>query len=281
MRKLLLIALVFTFSFQVNAQVQAPQPSPFSKVEQKVGLTDVTFEYSRPGVKGRTVFGNMVPYGKLWRAGANNNTKITFSTDVTVDGQTLEAGSYAIYIIPNKENWEVFFYTDTANWGLPAKWDDAKVAAKTTVKVYELPFNVETFTIDINNLTNNGGTLEFIWEKTYAGVPFSVPTENAVLASIEKTMAGPNAGDYYAAASYYLEEGKDINQAKVWIDKVIELSNGEPKFWHLRKQALIYAKAGDKKGAIKAAKASLEGAKAAGNADYVKMNTESIAAWSK
>ena len=281
MKKLLMIALVFTLSFSVNAQVKTPQPSPFSKVEQKVGLTDVTFEYSRPGVKGRTIFGDLVPYGKLWRAGANANTKITFSTDVTIEGQTIKAGTYAIFVTPNKTNWEVVFYTDASNWGTPEKWDDTKVAAKTTVDVHEVPFNVESFTMDINNLSNNGGTLEFIWEKTYVGVPFTVPTDVAVIASIEKTMAGPGAGDYYSSAVYYLQEGKDINKAKVWIDKAIELTKDKPRFWYLRQASLIYAKAGDVKGAIKAAKASLKGAEKAGNADYVKMNTESIAEWSK
>ena len=281
MKKLLMIALVFTLSFSVNAQVKTPQPSPFSKVEQKVGLTDVTFEYSRPGVKGRTIFGDLVPYGKLWRAGANANTKITFSTDVTIEGQTIKAGTYAIFVTPNKTNWEVVFYTDASNWGTPEKWDDTKVAAKTTVDVHEVPFNVESFTMDINNLSNNGGTLEFIWEKTYVGVPFTVPTDVAVIASIEKTMAGPGAGDYYSSAVYYLQEGKDINKAKVWIDKAIELTKDKPRFWYLRQASLIYAKAGDVKGAINAAKASLKGAEKAGNADYVKMNTESIAEWSK
>ena len=281
MKKLLLIALVFTLSVQVNAQIKTPQPSPFSKVEQKVGLTDFTFEYSRPGVKGRKVFGDLVPFGKVWRAGANLRTKITFNNDITVAGKVLKAGTYAIFVIPQATSWDVVFYTDYAGGGAPAELDETKVAARVTADVHEIPFNVETFTIDINNLSNSGGTLEFIWEKTYVGVPFTVPTDATVTESIEKVMAGPGAGDYYAAAAYYLEEGKDLKTAKVWIDKVIEMTKDDPKFWQLRRQALIYAKLGDKEGAIKAAKASLELAEKAGNADYVKMNTESIAEWSK
>ena len=278
MKKLLLIVCALVMSFSTNAQVKTPQPSPFSKVEQKVGLTDITFEYSRPGVKGRTVFGDLVPYGKMWRAGANKNTQITFSTDVTIDGQTLEAGAYAIFVTPSAESWEVVFYSDTNNWGTPQTWDDSKVAAKTTAKVHEVPFNVETFTIDINSITNNGGNLEFIWEKAWVGIPFSVPTDKTVMASIDKAINGPGFDEYYAAAVYYLSEGKDINKAKEWIDKAMSMTD-QPRFWQLRQQSLIYAKAGDKKGAVKVAKQSLELAEKAGNADYVKMNKDSLKEW--
>lgn len=279
MKKLLLIALVFTFSLNVSAQVQTPQPSPFCKLEQKVGLTDVTLEYSRPGVKGRTIFGDLVPYGKLWRTGANKNTTITFSTDVTIDGQDLKAGSYAIFTTPNTDSWEVVFYSDTNNWGTPQEWDDNKVAAKTTVKSYPMEYSVESFTMDISNLSNKSATIAILWDKTYLAVPFEVPTDAAVVASIEKAMAGPGAGDYYSAAVYYLQEGKDMEKATKWIDKAVEMTKDKPRFWFLRQQSLIHAAAGDKAGAIAAAKKSLVGAEEAGNADYVKMNKDSLKEW--
>lgn len=283
MKKLLFIALCFSLSFNIKAQIKTPQPSPSSKLEQKVGLTDVTIEYSRPGVKGRTIFGGLLPFGKLWRAGANQNTKITFSTDVTFGDQTLKAGSYAMYIIPNKDTWDLMFYTDTSNWGLPQKWDDSKVAAKVSAGVNDVPFNVETFTIDVNSITNNGAALEFIWEKTYVAFPFTVPTEQAVMASIERTMAGPGPNDYFSAALYYLQENKDLDQALTWIDKAIEMgkaaNKGVEPFWMVRQKSLILAKKGDKKGAIKAAQRSLELAEKAGNDDYVKMNKESLKEW--
>ncbi|GAA4896450.1 DUF2911 domain-containing protein [Flaviramulus aquimarinus] len=279
MKKLLLLLMVSLAIGSVKAQVKTPAPSPSAKLEQKVGLTDVTIEYSRPGVKERTVFGDLVPYDKLWRTGANKNSMITFSTDATVDGQTLKAGSYAIFTKPGIESWEVYFYSDTENWGTPRDWDDAKVIAKTIVKVYPVPFNVESFTMDINNLSNSGGTLEFIWEKTYVAVPFTVPTDDAVVASIKNVMNGPSAGDYFSAAVYYLQEGKDINEAKMWIDKAVEMTEDKPRFWFLRQQSLIHAKAGDKAGAIAAAKKSLAGAEESGNADYVKMNKDSLKEW--
>ena len=279
MKKLLLIALVFTFSLNVSAQVKTPQPSPFSKLEQKVGLTDVTLEYSRPGVKGRTIFGDLVPYGKIWRTGANARTKITFSTEVTIDGNTLKAGSYSVFTIPNAESWEVVFYNDGKEFGTPEEFDAQYVAAKITVEVYKLPVKIETFTMTFDDLSNSGSTLGMMWEDVYVGVKFEVPTDNAVVASIKKVMNGPSAGDYFSSAVYYLQEGKDINDAKTWIDKAVEMTKDKPRFWFLRQQSLIHAKAGDKKGAIAAAKESLAGAEKAGNADYVKMNKDSLKEW--
>ncbi|MHA7843174.1 MAG: DUF2911 domain-containing protein [Winogradskyella sp.] len=279
MKKLVLFAFALTLMFTVSAQVETPQPSPFTKIEQKVGLTDVTLEYSRPSMKGRKIFGDLVPYGKVWRAGANKNTTVTFSDDVVVDGTTLKAGSYAIFISPDKDSWTVYFYTDTNNWGTPGKWDESKVAAKVSAKVYEMPMDVETWTIGFDDLTNSSANIGFIWEKTYAAVTFNVPTEKKVSASIKNVMSGPRANDYYSAAVYRLSEGKDLKQAMMWIDKAVEMTKDEPRFWFLRQQSLIHAANGDKKGAIAAAKESLAGAQAAGNDDYVKMNKDSLKEW--
>lgn len=278
MKKLLCLIAIVAISLNVNAQIETPAPSPFSKIEQKVGLTDVTLEYSRPSMKGRTIFGDLVPYGKMWRLGANMNTKITFSDDVTVGGNTLKAGSYAIYATPNQSSWDIFFYTDSNNGGLPQEWDDSKVAAKVTAEVSTLPFDIETFSMGFGSLTNSSAELGMYWANTYVGVEFKVPTDTKVTSAIEKTMKGPSAGDYYAAAVYYAEEGKDISQAKTWMDKAISMME-TPRFWHLRQQSLIYAKAGDKKAAIEAAKKSLAGAKEAGNDDYIKMNMDSLKEW--
>ncbi|MEM9680917.1 MAG: DUF2911 domain-containing protein [Bacteroidota bacterium] len=279
MKKLLLFVFAVSLMFSVNAQVDTPQPSPLSKVEQKVGLTDVTIQYSRPGVKGRKIFGGLEPYGKVWRAGANANTTIEFSDEFTFGGQTVKAGKYAIYITPNEKTWDVMLYSETNNWGVPRDWDENKVVAKATVQVNEVPFVVETYTIDINNIKNGSATLEFIWEKSYAAVPITVPTDTKVSASIDKVMNGPAPNDYYASAVYYLSEGKDMKKAMEWIDKAVDMTKDQPRFWYLRQQSLIHAAAGDKQGAIKAAKASLEGAKKAGNDGYVKMNMDSLKEW--
>ncbi|MDB0602844.1 DUF2911 domain-containing protein [Tenacibaculum maritimum] len=277
MKKILLSLLIITATVSTNAQVKTPQPSPSSKIEQKVGLTDVSLEYSRPGMRGRAIFGDLVPFGKTWRTGANANTKITFTDHVTIGGKELKEGTYAIYTIPNKNSWEVIFYNDSSNWGVPEKWDETKVALRTSVKPMPISTPVETFTITFDNLKNNAATLGILWDKTYVGIPFSVPTDSTVSTSINKTMQGPSANDYYKAALYYLQENKDINQAKTWINKAVAMTKDQPRFWFLRQQSLILAKVGDKKGAIKAAKASLAGAKKRGNAGYVKMNQEFLA----
>ncbi|WP_422859721.1 DUF2911 domain-containing protein [Flagellimonas sp. S174] len=277
MKKLVVFMFALTLCLSAEAQLQTPQPSPSSKLTQTVGLTEVAVEYARPSMRGRAVFGNLVPYDKLWRTGANKNTVVSFSDDVTVDGQTLKAGDYAIFTKPGKTSWEVLFYSDTNNWGTPREWDESKVAAKTTAEVFPIEFPIETFTITIDDLHNNGATLGLMWEKAYVGVKFEVPTAKKADESITKVMAGPSANELYAAASYYYEEGKDLNKAKEWIDKAVSMN--DKAYWVMRRQSLIYAKLGDKKGAVEAAKKSLAAAETAGNQDYVKLNKDSLKEW--
>ncbi|WP_430409162.1 DUF2911 domain-containing protein [Kordia sp.] len=279
--KKLLLACFLTAGISVQAQIETPQPSPSSKLTQTVGLTEVTVEYSRPAVKGRKIFGDLVPYGQMWRTGANANTKITFSDDVTIGDTSVKAGTYAIFTKPTAQTWEVIIYNDVSNWGTPQKWDDAKVVAKTTAPVNTMPYSAESFTIGIENLSNSGADLSFSWDKTYVVVPFRVPTDRKTTASIDKVMAGPAAGDYFSSARYFLEEGKDMDKAKMWIDKAVEMTSEQPRFWYLRQQSLIYAKMGKKAAAVKIAKQSMALAQDAGNGDYVKMNKDSIKEWSK
>src|SRR5690606_4685971 len=280
MKKLLLVFLAITVAYTVDAQIATPQPSPFSKIEQRAGLTDITLEYSRPSMRGRTIFGGLEPYGEIWRTGANARTKITFSTEVKIGGQTLEAGSYAIFTKPGAESWDVYFYTEANGNGEPAEWDDSKVAAKVNVEVYPMPMPIETFTITFDDLTNNSVVLGILWENTYLGVPINLPTDNMVLASINDVMSGtPTANDYYNAAVYYLQENKNIERAKEWIDKAVSMAGTNVPFWQLRQQSLIYAKAGDKDGAIAIAKKGIVAAEAAGNQDYVKLNKDSLKEW--
>lgn len=262
------------------ARVAAPQPSPASTVKQVVGLTNITLVYSRPSIKGRTIFGDLVPFDKVWRTGANANTTIEFDTDIMIGETTVPAGKYAIYSKPNKNNWDIMLYSKTDNWGNPKEWDETKVVATANVKSENIPTSIETLTFTFDDLTNNSGILGMMWESTYVGLPFSVPTDKAVMASIEEVMKGePNERAYYDAAVYYLTENKDINQALTWIDKAVDLGKEDPKYWMLRQQSLIHAKAGKTATAIVAAKKSLELAEKAGNADYVKMNTDSLKEW--
>jgi hypothetical protein len=281
MKKALTLLSFAAFLAFTNAQVKTPPASVPAEYEVKVGLTEFDLEYSRPNMNGRTIFGDLVPYGKMWRTGANKNSTIEFSDDIVIDGQTVKAGKYAIFTKPEKESWEIYFYSDTENWGLPEKWDDSKVAMKTRAKVHKLPLQVETFSISIDDISNDNAKLNFLWSDVFVEIKMEVPTDKKVMASIESTMKNsPKPEDYIAAANYYFTTGKDIQQAKKWIDEGLK-DVKEPKFWQLRQQSLIYAKAGDKKGAIKLAQQSMDLAQKAGNADYVKMNEVSIKEWSK
>lgn len=280
MKKIMLTAVFAFATLAMQAQVKTPQASPSTKIEQVVGLTDVEIDYSRPSTKGRTVYGELVPYGKLWRTGANANTTITFSEDVIIDGKTLKKGKYALYTLPKADSWDVIFYADTDNWGLPENWDDAKVALRTTVKPETLNRKVETFTIAVNNVENDSAFLELSWEKTIVAVKFEVPTQKTAMKSIEKTLAGPSSADFFSSAQYFYQSNGDLNKALTWVNKAVEMEKEAP-FWYLRLKSLIQAKKGDKVGAVETAKLSLAAAEKAKNMDYVKMNKDSIAEWSK
>ena len=279
MCKKLLVMLLFVGALSVNAQIKTPAPSPFSSVTQMVGLTEVTLEYSRPAMRGRTIMGDLVPFDKIWRTGANARTKITFGDDVSIAGDTLKKGTYAVFTKPTAESWEVYFYTDYAGGGAPQTLDESKVALKTTVKTESMPMPIQSFTMSFDDLTDDSAVLGMMWENTYVGVKFNVPTDEIASKSIESVMSGPSANDYNNAASYYRKNGKDLKQALIWSTKATELN--KDAYWMAREKSLIHAALGDKKGAIEAAKKSLEVAEKAGNADYVKMNKESIAEWSK
>jgi hypothetical protein len=278
--KKIFFALAIMASYTIEAQVKTPQASPKSSINQVVGLTDVEVDYSRPSAKGRVIMGDLVPFGKLWRTGANANTTISFSEDVVIDGKTLAKGKYALYTTPKAENWEVIFYSKTDNWGNPEVWNEADVALRTNVKPETLCRNVETFTIDINKLDNNFAYLELSWEKTIVAVKFEVPTQKTAIASIEKALAGPTFGDYFSSAQYYFQSNGDLTKALTYVNKALELNKDKP-FWYNRLKSLIQAKLGDKKGAIETAKLSLAAAMVAKNNDYVKMNQDSISEWSR
>ncbi|WP_127846231.1 DUF2911 domain-containing protein [Psychroflexus aestuariivivens] len=267
-----------SLSFSVIAQIETPQPSPNINITQIVGLSEVGLAYSRPSAKGREIFGNLVPYGKKWRTGANENTIITFSDDVVINEQTLEAGSYAVFTVPNKEAWDVYFYDSVDSWGLPKMWEEDMIAASITVPTRTIDHHVETFTVMIGAININKAHLQISWENTLVEVPIHFPTDLLVSENIDKVMNGPSASDYYSAAVYYKEAGKDIEKSVEWIEKAMEMMDEKP-FWMLRQQSLIYAKAGKKQQAISAAKASLAGAKKANNEDYIKMNQNSLKEW--
>ncbi|MCC6723751.1 MAG: DUF2911 domain-containing protein [Saprospiraceae bacterium] len=284
MKKLILTLSAFMVLglFSVaTAQIKTPAASPTAKITQNVGLTDVTVEYSRPSVKGRTIFGGLVPFGEMWRTGANKNTIVTFSAPVKIGGTDLKAGSYSLFTVPGQSEWEIIFYTDTENWGVPQTWDATKEAVRFKVKSEAFPMNIESFMIDLGDLTNDGLTFGIGWEKTWVSFPIKLTTDEVVTAAITKTMAGPSGDDFYAAGRYYFEAGKDLKQAYDWIHKSNEMDGKEPKFWKLRQESLVLAALGKYKDAVAVAERSKTLAVEAKNKDYERMNTDSIAEWKK
>ncbi len=280
MRISLFIFLTMLLGFtSINAQFKTPAASPMSTVSQEVGLTDITIEYSRPSMKGRAIFGDLVPYDQMWRTGANKNTMITFSGDVKIGGSDVKAGTYSIFTKPGAKSWEVYLYTDTENWGTPEKWNDAKVAAKVMATPTKLPVSMETFLINVGGIHNNGASIQMIWENTLVSFDIDVPTKATVQKSIDKMMAGPSNRDYYNMAGFYLDEKENLETALDYINKSISMDY--EKFWAVRRKALIQAELGKYKDAIATAKRSIELAKEAGNEGYVNSNMKSIAKWTK
>lgn len=280
MKKLFSLLAFIAFAQISFSQVKAPAPSPSATVKQVVGLTDVTVDYSRPSMKGRVIFGDLVPFGEIWRTGANGSTDIEFSDDFSFNGTNVKAGKYALYTIPSKNSWDVMLYADTELWGSPGdKFDASKVVAKTTVKPTEIGQPVESFTISIDDLQNSGANLVLAWDNTKVVVPFGVKTDVKVEESIASTFGGPSANDYFAAANYYFQEGKDIQKALKWVNKAVELNPNA--FWMMKAKAEMQAQAGNYKEAIKTAKESAKAAEKAGNKQYVGFNEDNIAKWKK
>ncbi len=274
--KKLFYAIIATalINFGANAQaIKTPAPSTTQTIKQDFALSSIEIVYSRPNMKGRTVFGDLAPFGKLWRTGANAATRITFGEDVKVGGVAVKAGTYVLYSIPNKDEWEVILNKGINNWGVDGYKADEDVA-KFKVKPMTLPMNVETFTMQIANVMPASADIQVMWEKTAIAIPVTADIDTKIAKSIESAMTVDNR-PYFQAASYYFETGKDLSKALVWADKAIELN---PKaFWIMHLKAKIQAKLGDKVAATKTANESIASAKEAKNDDYVALNEKLIA----
>ena len=278
MKKTLLIIAMAVMFMVSEAQIQTPAASPAGSVSSTIGLTDVKIEYFRPRLKGRKIFGEkdvMYPHGTIWRTGANSGTKISFSDDVKVENIDIPKGEYLIFTWPGAGEWTVSLYKDISLGGNTGGYDASKEAAKFKVKTKQLAEKVETFTISIDDIAadNKSAKVTLAWENT--AVPFTVTVDfdAKVMKSIEANTK-VNPANYFQAASYYLETGKDLNKALEWINIAAE---SNPKaYWILHQKAKIQKGLGDKKGAMQSATASLNSAKEAKNQDYQTMNEELI-----
>jgi hypothetical protein len=276
MKNILAIALLAIVVTSV-AQVQTPQPSPAASVSTNVGLTDIKIDYFRPSTKGRKIFGTdasaLIPYGAIWRTGANSGTKITFSDNVTVEGIAVPKGEYLIFTWPGASEWTVSLYKDIKLGGNTGGYDKTQEAANFKVKSEKLTERVETLTFEISDIAadSKSAKIHFAWENTSVKFTVGIDYDTKVMKSIEaSTKVNPN--NYFQAAVYYLESGKDLKQAGEWINKAVEAN--PTAFWILYQKARIQAKLGDKAGALITSKQSWEESKKANNRDYQMMNEE-------
>lgn len=279
MKKMFLFAAIVGYSLVAQAQVQAPAASPAGSVSSVVGLTDVKIDYSRPKMKGRKIFGTeatvLVPYGKIWRTGANNGTRITFSDDVKVEGVAVPKGTYLLLSWPGATEWTIALNKDLGLGGGVDNYDASKDAARFKVKPEKLTEKVEVLTFNIGDIADDSKTakVQLAWENTSVKFTITTDYDAKVMESIAKaTKVEPY--NYFVAATYYVDNNKDLNQALDWVNKAAE-GMGSPYFV-LYQKARIQKALGDKAGATATANASLADAKKQNNADYQRMNEDLI-----
>jgi len=268
------LALLFAASvFSLNAQdLKLPALSPTSKITQEFSTSSIEVSYSRPSMRGRKIFGELVAYNEVWRTGANSATKIKFGEDVMVAGQEVKAGEYSVYTIPGRDQWEVIFNKGLTNWGTMGyeKKDDV---ARFMVKSETLATPVSTFTIQVSNLTYNSANIDLMWEKTKISIPVKSNNEQRLNAAIDKAINKPNI-PYFQAANYYYETNQDMNKAMEYVNKALGQNPNAYYMYHLK--AKIAQKQGDKEAAIAAANQSIELAKGTAAENEYKRNNEKI-----
>jgi hypothetical protein len=262
--KTLILNLIVLIALSSNVQAQSlktPAGSPLQTIKQTFALSDITVEYCRPSAKGRVVFGDVVPFGKIWRTGANGSTKLTFGDDVTIGGKAIKAGTYALYTIPNKDTWDIMLYNDTKLGGNVGEYKTENEVAR---------FKATTKTMNDKTSVN----IDLVWEKTRVGFTVKTEIDAKIMANIETVMT-TDARPYYQSASYYYENNKDLSKALNWVTKATEMN---PKaYWVWGLKAKIHAKMNDKKGALEAAQQTLTLAQAEEDGAYIKIAEKIIA----
>lgn len=272
-----LLAPIAPAADAAGPKLEFPAPSPASTLKQRVGITDIEISYSRPGVKGRKIFGGLVPYGQIWRTGADTATKISFSTPVTFGGAAIPAGSYELFTIPGEREWTVILAQHKGQWG-SYSYDQKNDVARVKVAPIALPSPVETLAIGLAELRDTSATLYIAWEKARVPVKLEVDTIGMLQPKIAAAMQAEGKKPYFQAAMFYFNNNLDLKQALAWIDA--GLAEQPEAFWMIYRRGLILEKLGDKAGARAAAEKSLEfAAKRTGEIkeEYTRLNQALIA----
>lgn len=273
--KIILTAIAFALfcGAAFSQALKVPAPSPSTTIKQDFALSSVEINYSRPGVKGRKIFGDLVPFGKVWRTGANNATVITFGDEVTIGGKKIPAGKYGLLSIPDQNQWTIIISKQTDVTSASA-YQESNDVVRVKANAEEMPFPVESFMISFQNVKPASMDLMIIWDKTMVSVPITAEVDGKVMAQIDELMK-TDKPPYFLSAMYYYDNGKDLDKALGWMDKAIQEN---PKaFWIYHYKANTLAKLGKKKEATDAANKSIELAKEARNDDYVALNEKLLA----
>lgn len=278
MRALLYSVLILSVA-GLHAQIEHPRASPLSKIRQDVGLTTLEVEYSRPAVRGRSIFGDLVPYGRIWRVGANESTKFSTNTALSIKGNELLPGTYALYAFPREDLWEIAFHTNTGHWGDGrAAYNPDEDAFRIRVVPETIPFAQENFLISFDSITHNSALMQWVWDHTRISIPIEVDTRAIMEARISRSLAdNPGAQTYYEAARYYQEEGMYHERALEYLDTAIAL-DGDTYYYH-RVRSLVLAAMERYDDAIRAAERSRDLAAAEGKDEFVRMNEKNIKTW--
>ncbi len=277
LKKLKLLSLfVVAFAFATQAQ-ELPAPSPFAKIHQRVGLTDIDIEYSRPSIKGREIFGGLLTEGKTWRTGANAPTLISLSKSATIGGVEVPQGTYSVFTRLTGTDWTLLLNSDVK--ASEGTFKDDLVIAEIPLQVHENEDVVETMVFSFINLSDDFAQLNFAWEKYTWSADIQVDSKEQAKKNIEEKMSEADLGfyPYHSSASYYLANNIELKKALEWSKKSVELN---AQYWNVGTLAELYYVNGDKKNAIKTAKQSLELAKEVGDDAYVFKNQENIKKWS-
>jgi len=271
MRILLTLAVAALVATSATAQLKLPALSPTSTITQEFSTSQIEIVYSRPSMRGRTIFGDLVPFGTVWRTGANAATKITFGEEVVIGGTKVPAGSYSFYTVPGKDEWEVILNKNTGNWGAMG-YDTKDDVVRVKVKPMMLPQAMETFTMCVGNITFSTCTIDAAWENTKISVPVKAPNEERLAASITKAVETPNI-PYQQAATYYFETNQKLDKALEYATKAAE--NNPKAYWLHMLRARIAAQLGNTAVAREAANKTIEVAKGTpGEAEYTKFANE-------
>ena len=274
MKNILGIITALFCAITLNGQVEYLRLSPSQKIIQRVGATDVEIEFSRPQMKGRVVFGELVPYGKLWRTGANENTKISFNHRVKIGETEVSQGTYALITKPKRKSWDIFLYTDTNNLDVPNPIDSTKLIHLTTVESYQLENLQETLVLNFYDLTETSANLGISWERTAVKIPILFYTREAMEKMIEEEFK-KNVFDYSIAAAYYSQRDIELEKAKELQELSIKLRD-KPSAWAYNDYGKILQKLGEIENAIEAFQFSLKLSKESKNEYLIAENTRSL-----